>query len=316
MDVLDDRMTNETKAFVTNSLKTLRPNMIPKIEISLLRSERENNALTLLAKVPFNNLNLRKLTIKSKKDNYEIPVLALVPENASKNSAITIYFHGGGWSLGSYLTHFYTVASLAKSTNIVWLSVDYRLAPEFKFDTQLEDCRSVLEWLFDNRTQFSSASAKIGVSGDSAGGHYSTILTHEYKKKIDYQILIYPCVDMAVSYPSNTEFSSEIYALTPELIEYFVKNFLPQDTQLNSSKMSPLHNDDFTHLPKCLIVAAELDPLIDQVKAYNDKLLKYSNQSELKIIKGTIHGFFHNGYYFQEAFDEAVRHITQFVRHI
>ena len=57
------------------------------------------------------------------------------------------------------------MASIASKVNTVWLSVDYRLAPEHKFQTQIDDCRSVLEWVAKNKTQFSSESAKIGVSG-------------------------------------------------------------------------------------------------------------------------------------------------------
>ena len=79
------------------------------------------------------------------------------------------YFNkkGGGWTFGSSNTHFYSVASVASKVNTVWLSVDYRLGPEHKFQTQMEDCRSVLEWVAKNKTQFSSESAKIGVSGKS-----------------------------------------------------------------------------------------------------------------------------------------------------
>jgi acetyl esterase len=196
------------------------------------------------------------------------------------------------------------------------LSVDYRLAPEHTFETQIEDCRSVLEWVAKNKTQFSSDSAKIGVSGDSAGGHYSAILTHEYRNLIDYQVLIYPCVDLINTYASNLEFSSECFWLTKDMIDFFIKNFILNLDDLATPKVSPLLNEDFTRLPKSLIIAAELDPLVDQIKAYHEKLKSSSNQSDLKIIKGTIHGFFHNGFFLKEALNETLQHISDFFKQI
>ena len=207
---------------------------------------------------------------------------------------------------------------MALKVNTIWLSVDYRLAPEYTFQTQIEDCRSVLEWVAKNKTQFSSDSAKIGVSGDSAGGHYSAILSHEYKNLIDYQVLIYPCVDLANTYESNREFSRECFWLTKDMIDFFIKNFIPNPSleDLGDPKISPLLNKDFTGLPKSLIIAAELDPLVDQIKVYHEKLTSNSNQSELKIIKGTIHGFFHNGFFLKEAMNETLQHISEFFKQI
>jgi acetyl esterase len=152
--------------------------------------------------------------------------------------------------------------------------------------------------------------------GDSAGGHYSCILTHEYRNLIDYQVLIYPCVDLANTYESNKEFSSECFYLTKEMIGFFVNNFIANLEDLGSPQVSPLLNQDFTRLPKCLIVAAELDPLIDQIKVYHEKLTAHSNQSDLKVIKGTIHGYFHNGFFFKEAMNETLQHISDFFKEI
>lgn len=133
---------------------------------------------------------------------------------------------------------------------------------------------------------------------------------------IDYQILIYPCVDLANTYDSNKEFSDEHFILTTTMIDFFVKNFVADENDLSSPKLSPLLNKNFESMPKCLIVAAELDPLIDQIKKYSEKLLENSNECHLKIIKGTIHGYFHNGFYFKEAFNETLEHIVKFVKTI
>lgn len=156
-------------------------------------------------------------------------------------------------------------ASLASASRTVWVSVDYRLGPENKFSTQLTDYRSSFEWIAANRAQFGvSADAKLGVCGDSAGGHISALLTHEYKPQISFQILIYPCVHLTIQLPSNDEFSSECHFLVPELLDYFGNNYLESKDIAATELVSPLTRKDFSNMPECLIVLAELDPLIDQ----------------------------------------------------
>jgi acetyl esterase len=77
--------------------------------------------------------------------------------------------------------------SLASNTNSVWLSVDYRLSPEFKFPTGLNDCKYVLDYVFKNKNEFSTDKAKLGISGDSCGAHYSALLSNQYVTNITYQ---------------------------------------------------------------------------------------------------------------------------------
>ena len=100
------------------------------------------------------------------------------------------------------------------------------------------------------------------------------------------------------------------------MIDFFVKNFLTDQDDLASPCVSPILNKDFKKMPKCLIIAAELDPLIDQIKYYQKKLVENSNESDLKIIKGSIHGFFHNGFQCKEAFTESIQHIADFFKQI
>lgn len=109
-----------------------------------------------------------------------------------------------------------------------------------------------------------SATAQIGVAGDSAGGQIAALLSHEYKSRIDFQILIYPCVHLGCHLPSNDEFSSECHFLIPQLINYFGTNYLESVEMANTELVSPILRKDFTNLPPCLIVIAELDPLVDQ----------------------------------------------------
>ena len=132
-----------------------------------MNNDKVNNTIKL------DNISVENFFIQNKTDSYQIPVQIMAPKsnNQSKsNLPITIFFHGGGWTLGSLKSHFYTLVKLVNSTNSIWISIDYRLAPEFKFAIQLEDVRSAVEWVLNNKTKYTSATAKIGLSGDSAGG--------------------------------------------------------------------------------------------------------------------------------------------------
>lgn len=312
---MDVRMRPETKNFMQMLLKITKPGDIPKMDINLIRQTRDKNAAKVIESLDMTNLDVNEIFIPNPNDNHSIPVTVFKPKDLKANAPVTIFFHGGGWSLGSRLTHFHTVHTLSSMSKTIWLSVEYRLGPEHKFTTQFSDVKCVLEWVTKNRTQLgTSENAKIGVSGDSAGGHYSALLTHEYKGLIDYQILIYPCVDMASDYDSAQEFKHDAYYLVPDLIKYFIDNLIEEPaTFTNDHKISPILNEDFSKMPKALIIAAELDPLVDQSKFYHQKLLDNNNQSELKIINGTIHGFFHNGFALKEAFGEAVKYILEFI---
>ena len=182
--------------------------------------------------------------------------------------------------------------SLASNTNSVWLSVDYRLSPEFKFPIGLNDCKYVLDYVFKNKNEFSTDKAKLGVSGDSSGGHYAALLTNQFHSIIDYQILIYPCVHLGKKYDSQHEFVKDCYIIVPEVIEFFLRNLLDESVLTNnlalleSEFISPIQKESFESLPKTLLIAAELDPLVDHAGKYHEKLKQFNVESELHIIKG------------------------------
>ncbi len=106
-------------------------------------------------------------------------------------------------------------AIISKCTSTVWLSVEYRLSPEYKFPVGLNDCKYVLDHVYNNKSDFSSSDAKIGLSGDSSGGHYAALLANEFNSMLDYQILIYPCVQLAEHYESQKELTKDCYILVP-----------------------------------------------------------------------------------------------------
>lgn len=312
---LDERMAQETKDFVVSSLRIIRPSQVPNIDINLSRKARAANTAKVLSKLNFNNLDKVEIMVKNQNDGYEIPVSIFTPEDCVQDSPITVFYHGGGWTFGSRDSHYHAVASCATMTKTIWASVEYRLAPESKFLVQISDCESALRWILDNKASIGTEKSKVGVSGDSAGGHYSAILAHEFKKELDYQILVYPCVDLITVYDSYKKYSNDCYLINPVLIKFFINNLM-DEKDIGMTRASPLFSQDFNNLPKCLIICAELDPLVDQSYAYEKKLKENNVECVLCQVNGTVHGFFHNGVFLPNAFSQAAKEIANFIQTI
>ena len=188
------------------------------------------------------------------------------------------------------------MSEISRLTQSVWLSVEYRLAPDHKYPVGLSDCSSAFSWLLQNKSLFSSVpnEVKLGVAGDSAGGNLAAMLVYEYRAHIDYQILMYPWLDIFGEYESNSKFQKDCFILVPDLLNLFRASAFESPT--NSDQVSPMLKTDLKGLPRdCLILAAYNDPFVDQSIEYARKLRKYADASvHLEVILGTVHGFFNN----------------------
>lgn len=313
---LDDRMTDETRNYVINFFKISKPTDLLKADLRLIRKIKDDASLALSQIHKFDDLNISEITVKNKYDNHEILVTKYVPINMRKDAHVTVFFHGGGYCLGSRMTHHHTVGLLARSSGSIWLSVEYRRCPdEAKYPTPYLDCKSVVEWALENKSTLADENSKLGMCGDSAGGTMAAILAHELKQNIDYQILIYPTVLFSDEYESFKQFQKDCYILVPPVIEFFAKNLTDVPLE-HAPHLSPILYPDFTGLPKCVLIAVELDPLVDHSKHYYDKLTKTQNECKLSIIKGTIHGYFSQPFVFKQAFAETQDLIVQFLKNL
>lgn len=185
---LDERMTEECRAVVLDSLKNGRHEAK---SVQERRTKMNEIAAKRNQDLKFDNLTLTEFSVKNPEDDCEVEFTCYKPTDAKEDAPVTVFFHGGGWSVGSRATHHQSVALLASNSRSVWLSVEMRLCPEVKFPTNLNDCVAVVKYVHSNKEQFSSKDAKLGVCGNSSGGHLSALISHNLPLLIDYQILIY-----------------------------------------------------------------------------------------------------------------------------
>lgn len=242
--------------------------------------------------------------------NGYIPVRVYFPSE-KENLPAVIYYHGGGFVYGNLDTHDSICRLISRIADAVVISVNYRLAPEYKFPTQVYDAYDVVKWVANYGGNLSIDTSRIAVAGDSAGGNLSTvvsILDRDSKEGIiKYQVLIYPVVNMVDSSPSMYNYGDG-YFLTYERILWYNKQYVKDENDYYNPLASPILGN-LSKLPSALVVTAEYDPLRDQGEMYAHKLkMNGVNATSLRY-NGMIHGFV-SFYEYLDIGREAVYHIA------
>jgi acetyl esterase len=208
---------------------------------------------------------------------------------------VMVYFHGGGWVIGSIKTHDRVCRYMANAAKAVVVSVDYRLAPEHKFPAGFEDCLAAVTWVSAHGGEIGADARHLAVAGDSAGGNLAAALTHWCRDHggphIAYQILIYPVTDpLEAGYASRSRYS-EGYFLEQSMIDWFLAQYVSSPVDGGNILVSPLRAENFAGLPPAFITTAGLDPLCDEGKAYADKLSAAGVPVTYRCHEQMIHGF-------------------------
>lgn len=226
----------------------------------------------------------------------EIPIRIYTPVTAPAGPlGVLIYFHGGGFVIGSLNTHDAPCRLVANGAGVKVISVDYRLAPEHKFPAAVEDCQAATAWVSDNAAELGIDPDRIAVGGDSAGGNLAAVVSQWARSAggrpaIRFQLLIYPVTDAVNTTPSR-ETCGKGYFLETELMTWFFAQYFAPGTNPRDPRLSPLLVDDLSGLPPAYVLTAEFDPLRDEGAAYADKLRAAGVPVTYVLGEGMIHGF-------------------------
>ena len=207
-----------------------------------------------------------------------------------------IFFHGGGWCIGSIDTHDEQVRRMAVATGLPILSVNYSLSPEAKFPVAFEECIDVITWARNHQPELGTMASSFVTMGDSAGANLAIStakhFNNENKKIINTVIAIYPVTDMrAGQYPSRKLFESGFY-LTQRAMDNFKECYLSDSSQANDPRVSVIIDDDWKDFPKTFVLTTSLDPLRDEGIAFVQKLRSQGCDVQHHHVEGAIHGFF------------------------
>jgi acetyl esterase len=227
----------------------------------------------------------------------EIAVRVYRPEGLRPFPAL-VYFHGGGWVIGSIETHDGSCRDLANRIGCMVVSVEYRLAPESRFPAAAEDCYVATKWVAANAAALGIDAKRIAIGGDSAGGNLAAVVALMARDRrgpaLRHQLLIYPVTDADFTRASYRE-NAEGYLLTTKAMEWFWNHYVPDLAQRAEPYAAPLRAKDLAGLPPAFVLTAEYDPLRDEGEAYARRLEQAGVPTRLKRYDGAIHGFFAMG---------------------
>ncbi|MDY5846696.1 MAG: alpha/beta hydrolase [Bariatricus sp.] len=252
--------------------------------------------------------------------DYLVPVRLFFPdektfqeEKIENGMRAMLYLHGGGWSTEHVENYERICARLANATGHVVAAVEYRLAPEHKFPTGLEDCYAVAKAMYEKRFLLNVNSDDITLIGDSAGGNLAAALSLIARDRGEFlpkrQILIYPATNS--DYSENSKFDSvrengTDYLLTAGKMRDYMELYARNEEDRKNPYLAPILAENLENQPDTLVITAEYDPLRDEGEAYGKKLEEAGNRVEIHRIANALHGFFALGIksvHVQESFN-------------
>lgn len=237
------------------------------------------------------------------RDGHALPMRLYAPVNEPLPALL--YFHGGGFTIGSLATHDTLCRALSHLAHCAVVAVDYRLAPEHKFPVAFEDAWDALQWLTLAGARHGLDSSRIAVGGDSAGGTLAAACAQQARASglaLALQLLIYPGCSAHQDTASHKTFARG-FVLEEAHIDYFFNHYLRTAADREDWRFSPLSAPDVEGLAPAWFGLAECDPLLDEGVQYADKLRAAGVPVDLEIYRGVVHGFIQMG----RAIPEALR---------
>lgn len=266
---------------------------LPQVWQAPLAEIRENTKIHIALKQPLLQIySVDHRSINGPTSNLPIRIYRPSEEN---NLPALVFFHGGGWVLNFLDIYEPALRKIAKNGNLVIIAVEYQKAPEHPYPAPLDDCYATLKWVIENGAELGIDLAAVGVGGDSAGGNLASSVAlkacSEQLISLAFQLLIYPCNDYQMNYPSATNYSQG-YGLTTQAMKWFWDQYLSKVEDQEDPYAVPAKANSLRGVAPAILIAAEFDPLTDDVKNYYQKLIKDSVPAIYKEFAGQIHGFF------------------------
>jgi acetyl esterase len=218
------------------------------------------------------------------------------PKGAAKDERLPalVYYPGGGWVMGDLDTHDVVCRTLANAATCAVFSVEYRKAPEAPFPAAVEDCFAATQYVAAQAAALGVDAERIAVGGDSAGGNLAAVVTLLARDApgpaISFQLLIYPATDQQMGFPS-VERNGEGYLLTKRAMRYFRGHYLPRAEDWVDWRASPLLAKSLATLPPAFVLTAGYDPMVDEGRAYADRLRREGVKTEYRNHADMVHGF-------------------------
>ncbi len=232
------------------------------------------------------------------------PLAARLYADADEVLPVLLYLHGGGFVIGSLETHDSLCRQLARRSGAAVIALDYRLAPEHRFPTAVEDAWSALSWLRGQGASIGVDGSRLAVAGDSAGGTLAAvcaILARDRALPLALQLLITPGATAHADTASHRLFANG-FMLDAATIAWFFDHYIDH-AHRRDWRFAPLQHDDLHGVAPACVILAECDPLVDEGIAYADHLRMAGVPVALELYRGLTHDFIKMGRVLSEAAD-------------
>jgi acetyl esterase len=222
-----------------------------------------------------------------------VPVRVYRPTDTTEPQRALVYFHGGGFVIGSIETHDGITRALARRAECIVVSVDYRLAPEHHYPAALDDCWAATKWVIANAEKLGIDPDRIGVGGDSAGAALATIVARKGRDAgtpFAVQLLVYPTTTCRQEAPSYSMYAFG-YGLTRDAMAWFWRQYIGDHDGGDDPDISPAALQDLRRMPRAIVITAEADILRDEAESYAQRTFLAGVDTEGYCYDGMVHGF-------------------------
>lgn len=237
-------------------------------------------------------------------DGRSLQARLYVPANSEDIGPGLIYFHGGGFTIGSIHTHDGLVERLARASGVKILSVDYRLAPEHRFPAAHDDAVDSAKWAFDHAAEIGFDRDRIALGGDSAGANLASSacldLRCDADRQVRFQLLFYPNTTIE-DIPGSRETYKKGYFLTLAIAHHLFRQYVTAE-QARDARIDLLNRKDLSGLPPTFFTVGRCDILFDECVAYARAIKDAGVELDFVTYPGHIHSF----YGFFEAVPEVL----------
>ena len=294
IDPQNQAVIEQLMAFGTPPLPTLTPRQ------ARMTPSPTDAVKTLLRK---NNIQVRERAVSISQrvipgaapDGTLLRIYTPTSASVAGGFPVIVYYHGGGWVIGSLTQYEPSCKALAEKAGAVVVSVNYRLSPEAKFPAAHEDAYSAYAWVKNNTALLGGNTAKIAVAGESAGGNMAAavcLLAKERGLALPvHQLLVYPVADNNLNTASYNQYANAM-PLNRAGIVYFTQNYFTSPADGDNRLISLVDVANLTGLPPATIIAAEIDPLQTEGKLLADKFKAAGVPVMYQLYTGTTHEFF------------------------
>jgi acetyl esterase len=235
-------------------------------------------------------------------DRTPLPARLYAPSN--ERLPVLLYLHGGGFVIGGLETHDSLCRQLALKSGAAVVALDYRLAPEHRFPTAVDDAWAAMRWLAREAASLGLDGSRLAVGGDSAGGTLAAVCAihaRDVGLPLRLQLLITPGTTAHADTDSHQRFAND-FLLEAKGIAWFFDHYIDRCLR-EDWRFAPLHADDLADVAPACVILAECDPLVDEGIAYADKLRMAGVEVALELYRGVTHDFIKFGRVLPEALE-------------